>query len=86
MDLERYPEDEISSPAEENQRLRKGIYNGIVGVILIWLALWVIVALSGCNCYFTMVHTQGHASDVVDDMGTNTPNISPIIPIPVGVM
>ncbi len=84
MDLERFPEDEICSPEEENRNLRTGIYNGIVGVILVWLALYGIIALTSCNCYFTMVHTQGHASDVVDDTGANTPNVSPTIPIPVG--
>ncbi len=43
------------------------------------------ILLSSCCTYsITMVHTQGEASDVVDDTDNNTPNttISPNLSIP----
>ena len=40
--------------------------------------------LVGCTYSITMVHTQGQASDVVDETASNTPTttVSPTIKIP----
>ncbi len=38
--------------------------------------------LSACTYSITMVHTEGTASDVVDETATNTPNVSPTVTIP----
>jgi len=38
--------------------------------------------LSSCTYSITQVHTQGQASDVVDETATNTPDISPNLNIP----
>ena len=35
-----------------------------------------------CTYSITMVHTEGTASDVVDETATNTPNVSPTITVP----
>jgi len=37
------------------------------------------VILTGCTYNISMVHTQGTATDVIDDTATNTPTISPTI-------
>ena len=42
-----------------------------------------IFILHACTYSITMVHTEGTASDVVDETATNTPNVSPTIKIPV---
>ncbi len=49
-------------------------------VILISFALF----LSGCTYSITMVHTQGEATDVVDETATNAPrtSVSPKLSIP----
>jgi hypothetical protein len=43
-----------------------------------------ILLLSACTYSITMVHTQGEATDVVDETATNTPStsVSPTISIP----
>lgn len=35
-----------------------------------------------CTYSITMVHTEGSATDVVDETATNTPNVSPTITLP----
>ena len=39
--------------------------------------------LSSCTYTISMVHTEGTASDVIDDTSTPTANISPTLNIPV---
>jgi hypothetical protein len=46
------------------------------------MLLLAMLALSGCTYSITMVHTEGTASDVVDDTDTPTSTISPNINIP----
>ncbi len=43
-----------------------------------------VLVLVGCTYSITMVHTEGTASDVVDETATNTPttDISPNLAIP----
>lgn len=48
------------------------------------ILLGCVLLLSACTYSITMVHTQGEATDVVDETATNTPstNVSPTISIP----
>lgn len=39
--------------------------------------------LTGCMNSMTMVHTQGEASDVVDETSTPTSTVKPTVTIPV---
>lgn len=43
-----------------------------------------LLCLNGCTYSITMVHTQGEATDVVDETASNTPStsVSPNISIP----
>ena len=47
-----------------------------------------ILLLTSCTCTQTMVHTQGTATDVVDETQANTPstNISPNLTIPASAL
>ena len=38
--------------------------------------------LCACTYNVSMVHTEGQASDVIDETSANTPNIAPQIEIP----
>lgn len=58
----------------------------IVGVVLLMGATIMMIAcaacmLSGCTYSITMVHTEGTASDVVDETATNTPSTSLSVPV-----
>ncbi len=35
------------------------------------------IMLSGCTYSITMIHTEGAATDVVDETQSNTPTVSP---------
>lgn len=47
-----------------------------------------ILALTGCTYSITMVHTQGEATDVVDETATNTPStsVTPTVSIPAAAL
>jgi hypothetical protein len=49
------------------------------------LVLKMTIFLTGCTYSITMVHTQGQATDVVDEAATNTPSTSivPTINVPI---
>lgn len=58
----------------------------VVGFILLWLSTifmvtFVSVFLVGCSYSITMVHTEGTASDVVDETASNTPTTSVSVPV-----
>lgn len=40
-----------------------------------------LLLLSSCTYSITMVHTEGEATDVVDETATNTPSTSLVVPI-----
>lgn len=40
-----------------------------------------LLILTGCTYSITMVHTEGQATDVVDETATNTPSTSLTLPI-----
>jgi len=50
--------------------------------------LLLLASLSSCTYSITMVHTEGEASDVVDETATNTPStsITPTVTIPAAVL
>jgi hypothetical protein len=39
--------------------------------------------LNSCTFNMSMAHTQGTATDVIDDTASNTPNIAPTVTVPV---
>ena len=45
------------------------------------IVLIIIHCLAACTYSITMVHTQGQASDVVDETATNTPTTSVSVPV-----
>lgn len=42
-----------------------------------------VLTLESCTYNVSMAHTQGTATDVIDDTASNTPNIAPDLTIPV---
>jgi len=49
------------------------------------IVIVIMTLLTACTYSITMVHTEGMASDVVDETATNTPSTSitvPVTPIP----
>ena len=52
--------------------LMKEMRTAALCIIAMWVIVYGILSLSGCNCYVTLVHTQGHATDVVDDSAQAT--------------
>lgn len=46
-----------------------------------FLACFMLFLMTGCTYSITMVHTQGEASDVVDETATNTPSTSVSVPV-----
>lgn len=46
------------------------------------LLLISLLALTSCTYSITMVHTEGQATDVVDETATNSPDVSPTVSIP----
>lgn len=41
-----------------------------------------LITLSSCTYTISMVHTEGQASDVIDETATPTANVSPQVTIP----
>jgi hypothetical protein len=48
-----------------------------------YLLVSVLALLSSCTYSITMVHTEGQASDVVDETATNTPSTTVSPPVSV---
>ena len=48
-----------------------------------FMLISIVCLLSGCTFNISMAHTEGVADDVIDDTASNTPNVSPIINLPV---
>lgn len=46
-----------------------------IGIFLLSISTY------GCTYSITMVHTEGIASDVVDETATNTPSTSVVVPL-----
>lgn len=50
------------------------------------ISLAMLSVLFGCTYSITQVHTEGQASDVVDDTQTNDADVSPTLSIPASVI
>lgn len=46
-----------------------------------YLTVLMLALLTSCTYAITMVHTEGQATDVVDETATNTPSTSVSIPV-----
>lgn len=46
------------------------------------ISIAMMILLSSCTYSINMVHTQGKASDVVDETQSNQPDISPTLDLP----
>lgn len=46
------------------------------------ISILLIALLTSCTYSINMVHTEGHASDVVDETQTAQPDINPTLSIP----
>lgn len=46
------------------------------------ISIVMLLLLTGCTYSINMVHTQGQASDVVDETQSNQPDIKPVLEIP----
>ena len=46
------------------------------------LYIAILLALSSCTYNITMIHTEGEATDLVDEQETVSPNVSAKIPFP----
>lgn len=58
----------------DEPQVRTSLWKEISSVVFaaasIWILVYILLTLTSCNCYVTLIHTQGHAEDVVDDSGT----------------
>lgn len=45
------------------------------------MTIMMTIILTGCTYSITMVHTEGQATDVVDETATNTPSTSVSVPV-----
>lgn len=50
-------------------------------MIKILMAMLMACTMTGCTYAITMVHTEGTATDVVDETATNTPSTSVSVPL-----
>lgn len=57
---------------------------GYMLIAILAITLATLMCLIGCTYSITMVHTEGQASDVVDETATNSPSTSvkPTVNIP----
>lgn len=52
----------------------------VIAYALVFNALFIgMLFLGSCTYNVSMAHTEGTATDVIDDTASNTPNISPTI-------
>ena len=50
------------------------------------IAMLLIFVLIGCTWSFQNISTHGSATDLVDEEQTTSPNVSPNVDVPLGVM
>lgn len=46
------------------------------------LSVMLSVVCTSCTYNISMAHTEGSATDVIDDTATNTPDVKPTVTIP----
>ncbi len=49
---------------------------------LIIVTIMMTIMMIGCTYNISMAHTEGTASDVIDDTQSNAPDVSPTVSIP----
>lgn len=47
-----------------------------------YLLLAFLFVASGCTYNVSMAHTSGTAEDVIDDTASNSPNVAPVVTVP----
>lgn len=47
-----------------------------------FIFLLCLLCLSACTYNVSMAHTQGTATDTIDDTASNNPNVSPTLTVP----
>jgi hypothetical protein len=52
-----------------------------VAIIFVMFVIMGILLLTSCTYSITMVHTEGSATDVVDETATNSPSTEATIPV-----
>jgi hypothetical protein len=55
-------------------------------LICLSVTLYLALSLIACTCNVSMAHTEGTASDVIDETTTSNPNVSPNLNIPLKAM
>ncbi len=68
---------------EEFEETRSNVMRAVWFMMLIVGIVALFSTISSCTYSITMVHTEGTASDVVDETATNSPDIKPDITIPI---
>lgn len=53
-------------------------------IVLVLLGFCLV--MTGCTYNISMAHTEGSATDVIDDTQSNTPNVSPTVSIPAAAL
>lgn len=48
---------------------------------MIYILTMMMILMTGCTASITLIHTEGTATDVVDETATVTPNTSVTVPI-----
>lgn len=54
--------------------------------VLNLLTLSMLTCMTACTYNVSMAHTEGTATDTIDDTASNTPNVSPTITVPVSAV
>ena len=54
-----------------------------MNLVILMVMCSLIFMLSGCTYSINMAHTQGTATDLIDETQSNEPNVSPNVSIPI---
>lgn len=68
---------------EDFEETRSNVIRVVWFMMIIVGIFALVTTISSCTYSITMVHTEGTASDVVDETATTSPNVSPDIKIPI---
>jgi len=53
---------------------------------IVFNLLTMVLINTGCTFNVSMAHTEGSATDVIDDTASNSPDVSPTISIPAAAL
>lgn len=54
--------------------------------LIVLNAIFLCLSLASCTYNVSMAHTEGTATDTIDDTASNTPNVSPTVSIPAAAL